>query len=1119
MLSWEYSKFYSRTIDKFSGPSSIDARLAVGRAFSKSPGKSASVLKEALQYSNKYNRIGENYSDSTSGNIKSGKGDAEYFVAIYFWLHREKKHSKLTDKIDLEVFGGIIDYKDHFGIKPSAPFEWPDYVTQEKADQAAKEIASGGDTSVWLNPFNHRSIPLEGRDDEWKKLDKLIKDDAPFCVVYIIAPSGAGKTRLISQWIRRFVADPDNTECPEEKVAGWDAGFVVSREKEPWKDWQPECDTHIIIDYTYNYDEVIGAIYEKARQNHGYKIRLLILEHILPNRPDSDVAHRKTSIDPRLRGTAKDDLEPEVETISLSPNEHSLGLLGNVIAHAARLFAPEENFSADDPRIEAATTALLAMGENPDDAGIEKDAHRVDAVRHPLFAALMGQTLALNPNDDPTKLKRRDLIEQYFKPAKRIPWRESEQNAHYDSIGSWIGAYVSAATLLRGVGLDHLKKFLPRKFNETQDRTTAIKYIEQISCRLVSHADEKERILKPLEPDILGENFFLIFLERFIDGEELFCLRQMLSIFETPEHENEAVSNFLETIRRLVRNLINDDQETQFSKDAWRNLSSFLSPGKFVENSLMQKAVSIALGDAIRQLRQAGLDDVYIKRFSDKLSINDLVELSETWLSMETAFATVHYFERLLGRSKTEDSYQAKVQTILTAFNQYHNEPAFAQILIGQEGCLCVLEHIFVWNLIPKINQGTTDNGWTALMAACAAGHLDVATLLLDRDAKINQGTTDNGWTALMAACAAGHLDVATLLLDRDAKIDQGKTDNGWTALMAACAAGHLDVATLLLDRDAKIDQGKTDNGWTALMAACQEGHLDVATLLLDRDAKIDQGTTDNGWTALMAACAAGHLDVATLLLDRDAKINQGTTDNGATALMAACAAGHLDVATLLLDRDAKINQGTTDNGATALMAACAAGHLDVATLLLDRDAKIDQGKTDNGWTALMAACAAGHLDVATLLLDRDAKINQGTTDNGWTALIVASNANRMKVVGILLNSPHVDPNIQENANQFSALIFAAGYGYLEILSLLIEHKDIDLDICAENHSTALHYAAALNKPDSVKMLLGAGANPTIKSVEGTTASHYALKEGKNQELHDLLKQAEADWLAKHGTL
>ncbi len=127
--------------------------------------------------------------------------------------------------------------------------------------------------------------------------------------------------------------------------------------------------------------------------------------------------------------------------------------------------------------------------------------------------------------------------------------------------------------------------------------------------------------------------------------------------------------------------------------------------------------------------------------------------------------------------------------------------------------------------------------GNTPLHDAALYGHVDVATLLLDRGANVENKTKYSGFTALHNAAWRGHLDVATLLLDRGADVES-KTKSGYTALHYAAWSryGHHDVTALLLDRGADIES-KTNTGKTPFQLAKNQETRD---LLVERGAKDD---------------------------------------------------------------------------------------------------------------------------------------------------------------------------------------------------------------------------------------------------------------------------------------
>ncbi|EDO28178.1 predicted protein [Nematostella vectensis] len=132
------------------------------------------------------------------------------------------------------------------------------------------------------------------------------------------------------------------------------------------------------------------------------------------------------------------------------------------------------------------------------------------------------------------------------------------------------------------------------------------------------------------------------------------------------------------------------------------------------------------------------------------------------------------------------------------------------------------------------------------------AGHVKVATMLLDHGAEINVESDSNKDSPLTFACWKGHCDVVELLLARSANIEH-RTKEGFTPLMFAALGGHTDVAAKLLEQGAKVNIPSGSNNDIPLTSACWKGHHDVVKLLLKYTSNIEHRTKD-GCTPLMLA-------------------------------------------------------------------------------------------------------------------------------------------------------------------------------------------------------------------------------------------------------------------------
>ncbi|HLS57419.1 MAG TPA: ankyrin repeat domain-containing protein [Zeimonas sp.] len=130
------------------------------------------------------------------------------------------------------------------------------------------------------------------------------------------------------------------------------------------------------------------------------------------------------------------------------------------------------------------------------------------------------------------------------------------------------------------------------------------------------------------------------------------------------------------------------------------------------------------------------------------------------------------------------------------------------------------------------------------------------------------------------------------------------------------------------------------------------------------------------------------------------------------------------------------------------------------------------------GETALMLAALHGDLDSVRMLVRRGAEVNRA----GWTPL-------------------H----------------YAATNGHTEVVRFLLEqHAYIDAQ--SPNRTTPLMMAARHKRPDVVRLLVEAGADPTPRNEAGVDAAGYLQRHGE-AEMAAWLRQRADDYARRYGTL
>jgi ankyrin repeat protein/Flp pilus assembly protein TadD len=194
---------------------------------------------------------------------------------------------------------------------------------------------------------------------------------------------------------------------------------------------------------------------------------------------------------------------------------------------------------------------------------------------------------------------------------------------------------------------------------------------------------------------------------------------------------------------------------------------------------------------------------------------------------------------------------------------------------------------------------------------------------------------------------------------------------------------------------------------------------------------------------------------------------------------------------------------------ATALMTAAQVGWTDIVQTLIAAGAKLDL--TDiNGDTALNYASQFKQPACVRLLLA--SRANPNLLDKwGQSPLVMAVQDYQWKTARLLINHPGIDLNLCSK-HRGTALHFAAGYGQSDIVRLLIKH-DADINLVSPSDGRTPTMATCLDypHPDSLAVLLDAGAAINAQDRQGRTALRLAIQPTPTPQLTDALLRHGAD--------
>lgn len=150
--------------------------------------------------------------------------------------------------------------------------------------------------------------------------------------------------------------------------------------------------------------------------------------------------------------------------------------------------------------------------------------------------------------------------------------------------------------------------------------------------------------------------------------------------------------------------------------------------------------------------------------------------------------------------------------------------------------------------------------------------------------------------------------------------------------------------------------------------------------------------------------------------------------------------------------------------GHSGLMLAVREPSLKVAEVLAGWPQTKVEVRNDKDESPLMLAALKGHLALVKKLVERDADVNK----TGWTALHYAASGGHTQVIDFLLeNSAYIDA---ESPNGTTPLMMAAMYGSPESVKLLIQ-AGADLNVKNMVGMTALDFAVRADRQNSKELI------------------------------------------------
>lgn len=333
------------------------------------------------------------------------------------------------------------------------------------------------------------------------------------------------------------------------------------------------------------------------------------------------------------------------------------------------------------------------------------------------------------------------------------------------------------------------------------------------------------------------------------------------------------------------------------------------------------------------------------------------------------------------------------------------------------------------------------------------------------------------GETALHDAVKRGDLSSVEFCVDHlKFNPDKPRVIDGMTPLMLAAYHGFLDIVIYLLTLPINVN---AINKWhkTALFLAASRGHDSIVELLLSYQAKMDVSAL----TPLIIAVGRNHDSTVKLLLQAGAYTGINSMDR--TLLHVAASKGDEVVGTLL---KAGLKSTRDSEGRTPLHYAA---HSDRCTSKMIECFKSDlESYNIHGDTPLLTAVNRRSIASVRALLAAGAN-PEAFNNQGICALGMALFVGCEEIIDALREAGATQTTIL-NPSPLSCLIVAGHEGLFK--KTLFENRHLVNHQNARG-STSLHTAAQYRRPQMVRSLLEAGADPSLRTCLGNTPLNKAL--------------------------
>lgn len=266
----------------------------------------------------------------------------------------------------------------------------------------------------------------------------------------------------------------------------------------------------------------------------------------------------------------------------------------------------------------------------------------------------------------------------------------------------------------------------------------------------------------------------------------------------------------------------------------------------------------------------------------------------------------------------------------------------------------------------------------------------------------------------IIETCAAGNLEMARFLIEKDAAQATLQTDSGLTPLMAACQNGKEEVVEFLLPFLTKEQVAQKNNDEdSAVTLACRSGcSLEILQSLMAKDEIDITEIKKDGCNILHDAAIGGNVEVFEFLYTQlEAIAVEYASQNNLnerTPTDEAIAKNHLAIVDFAIEHKLPFSETNLVGKKHLLFEAGLNGHNHLLDYLISHDlADLGDAEEDSGIFHILAAAEFDQkkIDLAAKLLSKGLGVEDLNTKNsaGKTAIDLAHDSGNERMVELFL--------------------------------------------------------------------------------------------------------------------